>query len=115
MFKKILIANRGEIAVRIIRSCIELGINSVAVHSKADEDAMHVKIKTWKLNVKNISSIAFTFVEYISALFVTIIFSSSNVGSILCKMPTSIEIEIIITKEILWYIAEMRTISDGKL
>ena len=44
MFKKILIANRGEIAVRIIRSCIELGINSVAVHSKADEDAMHVKM-----------------------------------------------------------------------
>ena len=40
MFKKVLIANRGEIAVRIIRSCQELGINTVAIHSKADEDAM---------------------------------------------------------------------------
>ncbi len=44
MFKKILIANRGEIAVRIIRSCKELGISSVAIHSKADEEAMHVKM-----------------------------------------------------------------------
>ncbi len=44
MFKKILIANRGEIAVRIIRACKELGIKSVAVHSKADEEAMHVKM-----------------------------------------------------------------------
>ncbi|MBF96751.1 MAG: Biotin carboxylase [Alphaproteobacteria bacterium MarineAlpha9_Bin4] len=44
MFKKILVANRGEIAVRIIRACTELGIKSVAIHSKADEDAMHVKM-----------------------------------------------------------------------
>ena len=44
MFKKILIANRGEIAVRIIRACKELGIRSVAIHSKADSDAMHVKM-----------------------------------------------------------------------
>ena len=44
MFKKILIANRGEIAVRIIRACKELGIRSVAIHSKADADAMHVKM-----------------------------------------------------------------------
>ena len=44
MFKKILIANRGEIAVRIIRACKELGISSVAIHSKADVDAMHVKM-----------------------------------------------------------------------
>ena len=43
MFKKILIANRGEIAVRIIRSCKELGIKTVAVYSIADNESMHVK------------------------------------------------------------------------
>ncbi|HDL16675.1 MAG TPA: acetyl-CoA carboxylase biotin carboxylase subunit [Rhizobiales bacterium] len=44
MFDKILIANRGEIALRILRACKELGIATVAVHSTADEDAMHVKL-----------------------------------------------------------------------
>ena len=44
MFKKILIANRGEIALRILRSCRELGIKTVAIHSDADETAMHVKM-----------------------------------------------------------------------
>ncbi len=44
MIKKILIANRGEIAVRIIRACKELGIKSVAVHSNVDKDAMHVQL-----------------------------------------------------------------------
>ncbi|MCO6429276.1 MAG: acetyl-CoA carboxylase biotin carboxylase subunit [Deltaproteobacteria bacterium] len=43
-FKKILIANRGEIALRIIRACHELGIRTVAVHSKADEEALYVKL-----------------------------------------------------------------------
>ena len=44
MFKKILIANRGEIAVRVIRACKEWGINTVAVHSDVDRNSMHVKL-----------------------------------------------------------------------
>ena len=44
MFDKILIANRGEIALRIVRACREMGIKSVAVHSTADADAMHVRM-----------------------------------------------------------------------
>ena len=42
MFKRVLIANRGEIAVRIIRACQEMGIETVAVYSDEDADAMHV-------------------------------------------------------------------------
>ncbi|MBC67072.1 MAG: acetyl-CoA carboxylase biotin carboxylase subunit [Rhodobacteraceae bacterium] len=44
MFKKVLIANRGEIALRVIRACKEMGISTVAVHSTADMDAMHVRM-----------------------------------------------------------------------
>ncbi|NLZ83753.1 MAG: acetyl-CoA carboxylase biotin carboxylase subunit [Clostridiales bacterium] len=66
MFKKILVANRGEIAVRIIRSCREMGIETVAVYSEADKEALHVmladervcigpaKSKDSYLNIQNI-------------------------------------------------------------
>ena len=70
MFKKILIANRGEIAVRIIRACHEMGIKVVAIYSETDKDAMHVKlsdeaycigktaVKDTYLNVQNILCVA---------------------------------------------------------
>src|SRR5687768_2145061 len=70
MFNKILIANRGEIAVRIIRACRELGIKTVAVYSTADKEALHVRMadesvcvgppsaKESYLNIANIVSAA---------------------------------------------------------
>ena len=49
MFKKILIANRGEIALRIIRACKQLGITSIIVYSKADKDSLPVKLADEKI------------------------------------------------------------------
>src|SRR5260370_4685662 len=44
MFKKLLVANRGTIAIRIIRACRELGINTIAIYSTADKDSLHVRM-----------------------------------------------------------------------
>ncbi|MBI4971881.1 MAG: acetyl-CoA carboxylase biotin carboxylase subunit [Candidatus Omnitrophica bacterium] len=53
MFNRILIANRGEIAVRIIRACREMGIETVAVYSKADKDSLHVKMAQQAICIGN--------------------------------------------------------------
>ena len=44
MFRRLLIANRGEVAVRIIRACRELGVTAIAAHSTADRGALHVRL-----------------------------------------------------------------------
>ena len=53
MFKKILIANRGEIAIRIIRACKILGISTVAIHSTADSNSLHTKLADESICIGN--------------------------------------------------------------
>ncbi|WP_304440837.1 biotin carboxylase N-terminal domain-containing protein, partial [Oleiphilus sp. HI0128] len=57
MLKKVLIANRGEIALRILRACKEIGIPSVAVHSKVDRDLMHVRLADESVCIGNNSPV----------------------------------------------------------
>ena len=64
VIKKILIANRGEIAVRIIRACREMGIETVAVYSEADAEALHTKLASGLYRTGTVISELFKYGEY---------------------------------------------------
>ena len=90
MFKKVLIANRGEIALRVIRACQELGIETVAIYSQADADSLHVQMadeaycvgpasaKESYLNIPNIMSVAL--MAHVDAIHPGYGFLSENEG-----------------------------------
>ncbi len=66
MFRKILIANRGEIAVRIIRACREMGIQSVAVYSEADRDSLHTLLADEAICIEQAHTKSYLYVEPLS-------------------------------------------------
>ena len=72
MFKKILVANRGEIAVRVIRACKELGVKTVAIHSNVDTEAMHVKLADESICVGSVPNSSYLNIpNIISAIEIT--------------------------------------------
>ena len=108
MFSKILIANRGEVALRIIRACKELGISTVAVYSEADRDSLHVHfadeavcigkassaesylnipaiISAWLRTAGSLSLTAISSIPGIISLIISLIIS----GSIICATSSS--------------------------
>ena len=82
MFKKILIANRGEIALRVLRACRELGIKTVAIHSDVDENAMHVRMADESICVGPASAQS----SYLNCLLYT---SPSPRDPSISRMPSS--------------------------
>ena len=70
MLKRVLIANRGEIALRVLRACREMDIETVAVYSEADAEALHIQLATQAVGIgPSRENLAHTVNEYIEQLF----------------------------------------------